>query len=585
VIGLNQFDGAGVLYSRMVHLRPQEMIETGKFLQQRYRIDKQIGQGGMGAVYIATDERFGSRVAIKETLFMDDNFRKAIEREARLLNSLKHSALPRVTDHFEEDNGQFLVMEYIAGEDVATILEREQRPFPVEQVMKWADQLLDALDYLHNQTIPVVHRDIKPQNLKVTPKGDVILLDFGLAKGNPTDASKQTAAKSIFGYSKNHASLEQIQGSGTDPRSDLYSLAATLYHLLTNVAPEDALSRAMSVLSQKGDPLLPANMVEPAVPKGIAGALYQAMSLNAEHRPASAAAMREMLHKAEEYEHLTDNIHHAAVTEQIGNVFVQKTRLMPEGTNATPQREVMTEVFPGAEISQETRVNSAAALAATTDSPRRAQGIGFLAGIGAVAVLACIGFGGAYLLKPSLFGGSSVQQAPAQSTDTNIAPQPPSNATVAGANTNSSASANAPAETSQTTRTNETAKGTGNKKSTDQKSENRDPNETVVQVPAQEGDLPPGGMVVTKKNPDGTTTTTRIVPRPPVPGDRYNPFPPGFDPGMYRYMSPAERQQVKDAIKKARDMQRQNQPPRRSQPQPQPQDTPPQSNLIYIPQV
>ena len=87
------------------------MIEPGKVLQQRYRIVRQIGQGGMGAVYIATDERFGSVVAIKETLCMDDNYRKAIEREARLLNSLKHVALPRVSDHFVEDNGQFLVME------------------------------------------------------------------------------------------------------------------------------------------------------------------------------------------------------------------------------------------------------------------------------------------------------------------------------------------------------------------------------------------------------------------------------------------------------------------------------------------
>src|SRR3982751_933955 len=98
------------------------MIEPGKVLQQRYRIDRQIGQGGMGAVYIATDERFGSTVAIKETLYMDDNFRKAIEREARLLNSLKHSALPRVSDHFVEDEGQFLVMEYIQGEDLHEIL-------------------------------------------------------------------------------------------------------------------------------------------------------------------------------------------------------------------------------------------------------------------------------------------------------------------------------------------------------------------------------------------------------------------------------------------------------------------------------
>src|SRR5687767_15881641 len=105
------------------------MIETGKLLQQRYRIDKQIGQGGVGAVYVATDERFGSTVAIKETLCMDENFRKAIEREARLLNSLKHSALPRVSDHFEDHNGLFLVMEYIPGDDVASILERDQKPF------------------------------------------------------------------------------------------------------------------------------------------------------------------------------------------------------------------------------------------------------------------------------------------------------------------------------------------------------------------------------------------------------------------------------------------------------------------------
>src|SRR5438105_425474 len=201
------------------------MIETGKILQQRYRIDKQIGQGGMGSVYVATDERFGSVVAIKETLLMDDSYLKAIEREARLLNSLKHPALPRVSDHFHEDNGQFLVMEYIAGDDLGIMLERGHKPFAINEVLKWADQLLDALEYLHNQSIPVIHRDIKPQNLKITPRGQIILLDFGLAKGNPTDTGHQTAAKSIFGYSKSYASLEQMQGTGTDPRSDIYSLA------------------------------------------------------------------------------------------------------------------------------------------------------------------------------------------------------------------------------------------------------------------------------------------------------------------------------------------------------------------------
>lgn len=141
------------------------MIEAGTVLQNRYRVQKQIGQGGMGAVYVATDERFGSVVAIKETLVMETNFRKAIEREARLLNSLKHAALPRVSDHFEEDNGQFIVMEYIAGDDLSEMMEREQKAFLETDVINWADQLLDALDFLHNQEIPVIHRDIKPQNL------------------------------------------------------------------------------------------------------------------------------------------------------------------------------------------------------------------------------------------------------------------------------------------------------------------------------------------------------------------------------------------------------------------------------------
>ena len=280
------------------------MIETGKILQQRYRIDKQIGQGGMGAVYVATDERFGSMVAIKETLFMDDNYRKAIEREARLLNSLKHTALPRVSDHFLEENVQFLVMEYIPGEDLAFMLERDGKPFSVLHVLQWADQLLDALDFLHNQQNPVIHRDIKPQNLKITSRGQIILLDFGLAKGNPTDAANQTAAKSIFGYSRNYASLEQIQGTGTDPRSDLYSLAATLYHLATGQAPEDALTRAMSVLSHQPDPLIPAHAVQSDVPLGFSGILQNALDLNAAARPQSAAQMRAMIADYPAYEHL-----------------------------------------------------------------------------------------------------------------------------------------------------------------------------------------------------------------------------------------------------------------------------------------
>jgi len=107
------------------------MIAPGTILQNRYLVEEQIGQGGMGAVFVATDQRFGSRVALKETFFTDPNLRKAFEREARLLNRLRHHALPRVSDHFAEDEGQFLVMEYIAGSDLSEMLKaRGGQPFP-----------------------------------------------------------------------------------------------------------------------------------------------------------------------------------------------------------------------------------------------------------------------------------------------------------------------------------------------------------------------------------------------------------------------------------------------------------------------
>ena len=159
------------------------MIAPDTLLQNRYLVQHQIGQGGMGAVYVATDQRFGSTVALKETFFDDPNLRKAFEREARLLNHLRHPALPRVSDHFNEEDGQFIVMEYIAGDDLSEKLKARGGAFPLSEVLNWADQLLDALDYLHTQEPSIIHRDIKPQNLKLTPRKHIVLLDFGLAKG------------------------------------------------------------------------------------------------------------------------------------------------------------------------------------------------------------------------------------------------------------------------------------------------------------------------------------------------------------------------------------------------------------------
>jgi serine/threonine protein kinase len=271
------------------------MIAPQTLLQNRYLVLNQIGQGGMGAVYVATDQRFGSTVALKETFFTDPALRRAFEREARLLNRLRHPALPRVSDHFVEEDGQFLVMEYITGEDLWEMLKEQGGAFPLKEVLNWVDQLLDALDYLHTQEPAVIHRDIKPQNLKLTPRGQIILLDFGLAKGTPLQVSQVTATGSIFGYSRNYAPIEQIQGTGTDTRSDLYSLAATIYHLATGTTPPDALTRASAVLNGQPDPLRPANEIHAQVPNAVAQVLIRAMSQNAGLRPQTAEAMREAL--------------------------------------------------------------------------------------------------------------------------------------------------------------------------------------------------------------------------------------------------------------------------------------------------
>src|SRR6476646_8768584 len=241
------------------------MLASDTVLQGRYRIIRQLGQGGMGAVYEALDERLDTTVALKETLFTDEKLRKQFEREARLLARLHHPALPRVSDHFTESEGQFLVMQYIAGQDLSEMLIARNAPFSEAEVTRWADQLCDALDYLHTQDPQIIHRDIKPQNLKLTARGQIVLLDFGLAKGSAGQLTAVTTSASIFGYTPNYAPLEQIHGKGTDPRSDIYALAATLYHLMTNVKPPDALSRAAAVVNGQADPLLKASEINAEV--------------------------------------------------------------------------------------------------------------------------------------------------------------------------------------------------------------------------------------------------------------------------------------------------------------------------------
>jgi serine/threonine protein kinase len=274
------------------------MLSPETILQGRYRIVRQLGQGGMGAVYEAVDLRLDTVVALKETLFTEERLRKQFEREARLLARLHHQALPRVSDHFTESDGQFLVMQYIPGEDLFEMQARRGSGFPQADVLQWADQLCDALDYLHTQDPQIIHRDIKPQNLKLTARGQIVLLDFGLAKGSGGLMSVVTTSASIFGYTPNYAPLEQVQGLGTDPRSDIYALAATLYHLMTNVKPPDALSRAAAIVNGLEDPLAPADSVSPNVSRSVAQVLQTAMSQKRDDRYESAETMREALRSA-----------------------------------------------------------------------------------------------------------------------------------------------------------------------------------------------------------------------------------------------------------------------------------------------
>lgn len=265
-------------------------------LQDRYRIVRQLGRGGMGAVYEALDQRLEITVALKETLSSESSMRKQFEREARLLAGMHHPALPRVSDHFVEGNRAFLVMQFIGGVDLARIISQQPGPFPRDQVIAWADQLLDALIYLHSRDRQVIHRDIKPHNLKLTATGQIALLDFGLAKAQPADASI-TASQAFFGYTRHYAPLEQIQDQHTDPRSDIYALGATLYHLLTGIKPPDAMVRASALVGAGSDPLKSADEIHAAVGPQIAAILNKAMAQKPEDRFADANEFREALRR------------------------------------------------------------------------------------------------------------------------------------------------------------------------------------------------------------------------------------------------------------------------------------------------
>ena len=331
------------------------MLEPGAILQDRYKIVAPIGKGGMGSVYRARDLRLRTEVALKETLFSDDAYRRAFEHEAQILARLRHQALPRVIDHFMEGHGQFLVMEFIHGEDLGNQLvrlgQRFATPPALPMILRWADQLLDALQYLHSRPLPVYHRDIKPKNLKLTPSYEIILLDFGLARGGMTvsiDPSAGTLApaqeKKIYGFTPPYAPIEQMRDGEPDARSDLYSLAATIYHLLTASLPSDAMVRMAKLINGQPDPLRPIRDTAPHVPAPIAELFQRALAVTIDDRPRSAREMREELARLRVLAPAVELLQHPAAAPQ--------PESQPAPANDTPHAVAVPHAgaasFPGA---------------------------------------------------------------------------------------------------------------------------------------------------------------------------------------------------------------------------------------------
>jgi eukaryotic-like serine/threonine-protein kinase len=262
-------------------------LERGTLLHKRYRIVEILGQGGMGSVYRAVDENLGVDVAVKENLFTTDEYARQFRLEAVILANLRQPNLPRVTDHFViGDQGQYLVMDYIEGEDLRQRMERQGNIQEDEAILLGAS-ICDALTYLHTRKPPILHRDIKPGNVKITPEGHIFLVDFGLAKVLHGNQATTTGARAMTpGYSP----PEQYGTARTDPRTDIYSLGATLYASLTGIIPEDGLARAMD-----NTQLTPLRKRNGKVSRRLAAAIEKAMGIDPADRFQTAEEFKRAL--------------------------------------------------------------------------------------------------------------------------------------------------------------------------------------------------------------------------------------------------------------------------------------------------
>jgi serine/threonine-protein kinase len=288
-----------------------QVLEPGTVLRERYELLGLIGQGGMGAVYKAADRRLPGRLCAVKEIWPPPGIgpealaqtREQFLREASTLARLDHPNLPKVSDYFtltpagaagDGADRDYLVMDHVPGQDLDQVAQQAHRQghfLDPQEVLGWIDQLCQALIYLHGQAPPVLHRDVKPANVKLTPEGRIKLVDFGLVKPlDPEDPRTLTGLRGIG--SLPYTPIEQYAGElgHTDRRSDLYGLGATLYHLLTGQPPASAQDRFL-------DPgaLRSPREINPAIAPGLERAVLAALALHPKDRPPSVAAWHQAL--------------------------------------------------------------------------------------------------------------------------------------------------------------------------------------------------------------------------------------------------------------------------------------------------
>lgn len=280
-------------------------LHEGAVLDNRYRVMHPLGEGGFGAAYLVEDQRLGRQCVAKASTTHDTAHRVQFEQEARLLATLNHPNLPEVYDYFFDGGRPYLIMQYVEGATLDRLKEGRSAPFEVDQVLRWANDLLDALIYLHGQQPPIIHRDIKPSNVCITPVGVAALLDFGIARRLDQSSTQSGArahslhyapieqypAEAMGSYGTLQTYLEELKAAGihTGPYSDLYSLGATLYFALTLLNPPDA------CLRQLGESLRPIRDLNPDVPDFLVAALERALAVDPRQRSQSAAELRGLL--------------------------------------------------------------------------------------------------------------------------------------------------------------------------------------------------------------------------------------------------------------------------------------------------